>query len=282
MANIVRSDGVTVLWGPPGRGKSTYLSHCVAQIDRAQAVAVRHHYFLSVRDRSEGRFHYHAIVRSIEHQLRTTIPDLAGDSASELGEIIRRAADYLQRRALRLIVVIDGLDHVWREHRDHQDMTAVFDALLPLSNGVHLVVGTQRVANQHLPRKLIQALRTNQWTELPPMSVPAIYEWLRIQDSGGRLTTVARDEPRDTAIQDLATAFHEITEGLPLHLIYSFESLVRSGEAMNHGPGQSIAIVSGRRHSSLLPFPLGERAVCGTSHDACSFRPGIRSSSICL
>ena len=232
MANIVRSDGVTVLWGPPGRGKSTYLSHCVARIDRAQAVVVRHHYFLSVRDRSEGRFHYHAITRSLEHQFQTAIPDLAREPASELREIIKRAAHYLQRHALRLIVVIDGLDHVWRDHRDHEDMTAVFDALLPLSSGVHLVVGTQRVANQHLPRKLVQTLPANQWTELPPMSVSAIYEWLRTQDGGGRLTNLAGGQPRDTAIQDLATAFHEITQGLPLHLIYSFESLVRSGDAM--------------------------------------------------
>lgn len=58
---ISANDGVSVLWGSPGRGKSTYLSHCVESLDRDQAVCIRHHYFLSQRDRSEGRFHYQAI-----------------------------------------------------------------------------------------------------------------------------------------------------------------------------------------------------------------------------
>ena len=230
MANLVGSDGITVLWGPPGRGKSTYLSHCVARVDRAQAVPVRHHYFLSLQDRSEGRFHYHAIARSFEHQIRTAIPDLPDQSPPELGATIKHVATHLEGRGVRLIVVIDGLDHVWRDKHDREEMTALFDALLPLPSGVHLVVGTQRIASQHLPKKLVQELPTNLWTELPPMSVSAVSEWLRAQDAAGRLTTDARVQPRDAAIQDLARAFHEITKGLPLHLIYSFEFLVQSGE----------------------------------------------------
>ena len=40
------ADGVAVLWGPPGRGKSTYLSHCASELAaQDNVVCIRHHYF---------------------------------------------------------------------------------------------------------------------------------------------------------------------------------------------------------------------------------------------
>ena len=140
LEEITSSDGLTVLWGPPGRGKSTYLSHCVAGINLKSTVCIRHHYFLSLEDRSEGRFHYYAIAQSLKHQLEEAIPDLEGPSR-DLGELLETAAFRLEGEGRRLIVVIDGLDHVWRDHRDHEDMEALFDALLPLPDNVRLVVG---------------------------------------------------------------------------------------------------------------------------------------------
>ena len=46
------ADGVAVLWGPPGRGKSTYLSHCVSELaGQDNVVCIRHHYFLRLDER---------------------------------------------------------------------------------------------------------------------------------------------------------------------------------------------------------------------------------------
>ena len=174
------ADGVTVLWGPPGCGKSTYLSHCVERMDRRSAVCIRHHYFLSLEDRSEGRFHYHAIAHSLTRQLEEVVPDLP-TSREGLRKTLESAARHLQDESRRLVVVIDGLDHVWRDHRDHQDMQALFESLLPLPTNVRLVVGTQKIASEHLPTRLLKALPIGMWTELPLMSVQAVCRWLSSQ-----------------------------------------------------------------------------------------------------
>ena len=229
---ITGSDGLTVLWGPPGRGKSTYLSHCVADIDRKRAVCIRHHYFLSLEDRSEGRFHYHAIARSLKHQLKKAIPDLNG-SPRDLGGLLETVALRLQGEGRRLIVIVDGLDHVWRDHRDHEDMEVLFDALLPLPTNVRLVVGTQKIVSEHLPARLLNALPTEGWTELPLMSQAAVHRWLHFQDKAGRLNLeVVGRQTRGQVIRAVARAFHKTSHGLPLHLIYSFEAIVRTGEVV--------------------------------------------------
>ena len=226
---IIGSDGVTVLWGPPGRGKSTYLSRCVADIDESVALCIRHHYFLNVRDRSEGRFHYHAIVQSLVHQIERSVSNLDGPK-NDLALTLSHAADVLRSQGRRLIIVIDGLDHVWRDHRDHEEMEALFAALLPLPTNVRLVIGTQKIASQHLPTALLRALPVERWTELPLMSTAAVGRWLSYQQTAGRLDL--RVDPAYTstrAMRAVASALHEISQGLPLHLIYSFEALVRSG-----------------------------------------------------
>ena len=232
LKEILGSDGLTVLWGPPGRGKSTYLSYCVAGIDSKSTVCIRHHYFLGLEDRSEGRFHYNAIARSLEDQLEEAIPDLE-KSRENFGGLLERAALQLQGEGRRLIVVVDGLDHVWRDHRDHEDMEALFDSLLPLPPNVRLVVGTQKIASEHLPAKLLNALRLEFWTELPLMTQEAVHRWLQFQDKAGRLyLEVTGWQTRDHVVRTVARAFHEISQGLPLHLIYSFEAVVRTGNAV--------------------------------------------------
>ena len=227
----LESDGLTVLWAPPGCGKSTYLSHYVVRIDHNQAVCIRHHYFLSLTDRSEGRFHYHAIARSLKHQLHGVIPDFAENKS--LGESIEEAGNKLQQQNHRLIVIVDGLDHVWRDHRDREDMEALFDALLPLPSNVRLIVGTQKIANEHLPAKLLSAFPPEHWTELPLMSQEAVHRWLKLHDEAGRLNLeITGQQTRNQAVRIVARSFRDISQGLPLHLIYSLEAIVRSGKAV--------------------------------------------------
>ncbi len=232
LEEITGSEGLTVLWGPPGRGKSTYLSHCLENIDQKNAVCIRHHYFLSLEDRSTGRFHYHAIAQSLRHQLEKAIPDLRG-SREDFGDILEVAALRLQGKGRLLIVVVDGLDHVWRDHRDHEDMEMLFSALLPLPTNVRLVVGTQKIAREHLPASLLKALPTEHWTELPLMSQAAVHRWLSFQDKAGRLNVeVVGRQTHDQVVHAVANVFHDISQGLPLHLIYSFEAIARTGNAV--------------------------------------------------
>jgi len=231
LARVTGGDGVTVLWGPPGRGKSTYLSHCVDRLDRESILCIRHHYFLSLDDRAQGRFHVQAIARSLEDQLGEYMPAEARRTL-DIAAMINGAARTLAQEGRRLVVMIDGLDHVWRDNRDLEHMNELFAGLLPNGENVHLVVGTQKVATDALPTALLQAVPIERWTELPSMSVEAVRSWTRSQDEAGRLRL--REMPnREVERRSVADALHSISSGLPLHLIYSFESLVRSGDEVD-------------------------------------------------
>ena len=227
---ISRTNGVTVLWGSPGKGKSTYLSHCVQTLHSTKIVCIRHHYFLSLSDRSEGRFHYHAIRQSLEHQLRDAIPDLIAGQVS-LGELLERAACRLKSEDKQLLVIVDGLDHVWRDHKDREDMEALFEALLPVPDNMHLVVGTQKIANEFLPARLLSDLPLEDWTELPLMSCDAVHQWLLFHCNSDRMKlNVPGHSNCKSVLRSVARAFHTISHGLPLHLIYSFENMMLSGK----------------------------------------------------
>ena len=226
-------DGVAVLWGPPGRGKSTYLSHCVSELaGQDNVVCIRHHYFLRLDERGDGRFSYFAIERSLIKQL--TDAGLPGvPQKNGLANALEAAASEARRSGRRLVVVVDGLDHVWRGRRDLVQMELLFDALLPLPEGVRLLVGTQRVEDRHLPRDLLRALPKDQWTELPTMSVTTVRKWLTSHAMGDRLRVAdSRGKTNEEAINELGSALHRHSAGLPLHLVYSLEALLKSGEPL--------------------------------------------------
>lgn len=229
---VTQQDGTVVLWGPPGRGKSTYLSHLIDRKHSPDEVWVRHHYFLSLTDRTTARFYYAEIARSLIDQIEGALPDLSGGLS--LSETVKAAAANLQGRNGRLIIVVDGLDHVWREGRSVEQMAQLFNELLPLPTNVTLLVGTQKVPDDQLPARLLQRAPKAGWTELPLMSPRAVEVWLKGQHASGRLQVApVRDLSPALALARLARAFYDTSLGLPLHLIYAFEALVRKGGAIS-------------------------------------------------
>lgn len=220
-------DSVRVLWGPPGRGKSTYLSHLVEQRHPANEVWIRHHYFLSLADQSTHRFFYTDIAHSLGQQIRRRVKGI--DEGADLPSSIQSAASLLGAKKGRLVIVIDGLDHVWRERRSLEQMAQVFDTLLPLPPNVTLIVGTQKVPDEHLPLKLLKHAPKTSWQELPLMSEDAVGKWLRVQKRNGRLLIRRDGQPASRSMAAIAKAFHDISSGLPLHLVYALETLVRRG-----------------------------------------------------
>ena len=228
--HVLCHDGTTVLWGPPGRGKSTYLSHCFRKFETDKQICIRHHYFLRLSDRGTARFFFQEIERSLIRQLEEQLPDL-----QVAGQSLERWLDAAAQRAgetgRRLIVMIDGLDHVWREGRSLDHMQQLFAHLLPVREHMHLVVGTQKIAPKNLPHRLLQFCPEEAWRALPLMSANEIAHWLSVQHAAGRLTLVVGSNP-PAAIQVLAAAFHRVTGGLPLQLIYAFETLTRPGGSL--------------------------------------------------
>ncbi|WP_343518454.1 NACHT domain-containing protein [Sphingomonas sp.] len=228
--HILTTDGVTVLWGPPGRGKSTYLSYRFQKLEQAKQLCIRHHYFLNLAERRTTRFFFHEIEQSLVRQIREQRPDIQA-KGDNLGVWLDAAAQAAGDNGKRLIVVIDGLDHVWREGRSLDQMQQVFAHLLPARPNMHVVVGTQKIAPKHLPQRLLQYCPEEAWRALPLMSKSAVAHWLGVQYDAGRLL-LDNGRKLETTIQALAGAFHTITEGLPLHLIYAFEMLARPGGAL--------------------------------------------------
>ncbi|MYD45833.1 MAG: ATP-binding protein [Gammaproteobacteria bacterium] len=233
--SIIDSDGVSVIWGPPGRGKSTYLSHCVSELtDRDNVVCVRHHYFLRTDNHGAERFSFIAIERSLIRQLEEA-SILENPYKGGLSQALSTAAAEVFRAGHRLIVIIDGLDHVWRDRQDRTQMDLLFNELLPIPVGVSLLVGTQRVEDCHLPKKLLDKLPKSKWTELPAMSIEAIQQWLNshLANNTFQLAKNHAGKTDEETMNELSSALHDVSSGLPLHLVYTLETLLTSSEPLN-------------------------------------------------
>lgn len=227
-------NSVSVLWGTPGRGKSTYLSFFVGELHEREIPSVRHHYFLSLDDTSGNRLSFFEITTSLIHQMETLYPEaVAGlnEQTDPLRKWLAACGDYFKEQGKPFVVVIDGLDHVWRECGDIVQMQQLFAELLPASPNVHLVVGTQKVSQNRLPSRLIRHAEGSDWVEIPPMNQQSVHQWVAGQHEAGRLRLSDNGfvwEPGDM-MDEISEAFFEISQGHPLHLIYSFEALVRRG-----------------------------------------------------
>ncbi|WP_157907200.1 hypothetical protein [Sorangium cellulosum] len=80
---LTRTSGTIVLVAPPGVGKSTYASYLFRRL-RAKRAVLRHHYYISVRDRDSAlRLDHIRAAESLMH-------DLAEDYAEALGELTEK------------------------------------------------------------------------------------------------------------------------------------------------------------------------------------------------
>lgn len=217
---------VSVIWGSPGRGKSTYLSHVVKSLQDSDFAAVRHHYFLALDDSTIDRVSFAEIATSLMQQIAGLYPEAVQgmeDVPDKLRDWIERCGAYFLSLNKRFFLIIDGLDHVWREQQNTSQMEHLFNYLLPCPENVFLLVGTQKVPTTQLPLRLVQQAEDVDWIEVPAMDESAVHSWLAGQQGVGRLLL------REENLNEVSKAFHAISKGNPLHLIYSFESLVRRG-----------------------------------------------------
>lgn len=232
---IVKDENpITILWGTPGRGKSTYLSYLTQELQKEGAAIARHHYFVSAEDSSSNRISFIDISTSLMDQLYVRNPEaMAGvdENADKLRSAIRIAGANLAAKGQRLYIVIDGLDHVWRDTQRVDQLNHLFNELLPLPPNVSLIAGTQRVPDEQLPGKLLTIANDNDWIEIPRMDEVAVHSWVVKQDKACPL--ILRFDPtperRAEMINEIAKALYRSSQGHPLHLIYSYMELIRAG-----------------------------------------------------
>lgn len=227
------SSPLHVLTGPPGRGKSTYLSKLCEVLQSKDIPCLRHHYFLSTSDRSGDRHTSHVVTASLISQIEQFHPDVRLEKR-DLAESLYRCATHYKDKGKPFVVIIDGLDHVWRNQAgDKRPLDDLFDLLLPTPENMVLLVGTQPVEDAQLPVKLLAAAPRDTWRELPPMTAAAVLQHLREQAEIGRLTI---REPGIFGTQEHiegAEALRARTRGHPLHVLYATEELIRSGKPLS-------------------------------------------------
>lgn len=246
------SQPITIIWGTPGLGKSTYLSYLTQTLRSAGSVVVRHHYFLGSEDSSHNRTSFIDISTSIIEQLYQQNPEVMsgfGENIDKLRSAIEAAAENLSTEGKRLYLIIDGLDHVWRDTHRVDQLNHLFNELLPLPANVNLLVGTQRVSDEQLPGRLLTITKVDDWIEIPRMNEVTVHRWVAKQDEARPLILHFQPTPeqRVELIDEIAAAFFFISQGHPLHLIYAYEELIR--------PGRPIFVDDVRR---LPPCPGGD------------------------
>lgn len=222
---------VTVVWGTPGRGKSTYLSHLTSTLEVGQHAVIRHHYFVSLLESSADRSSFSEIAASLQSQLVSNYPaDSAGvgNDAAELRTDLELVARNLKPHGKKLVIVVDGLDHVYRDTRRVDQLNYLFNVIFPLPENVVLLVGTQKVPDEQLPAKLVSATKPADWLEIPKMDEAAVQNWVLRQHSS-RPLPLRQPAVNAHELADIAKAFADISQGHPLYLIFAYEALLRRG-----------------------------------------------------
>ena len=231
---LQENKSTTVLWGTPGRGKSTFLSHLTLELQKEGAAVLRHHYFIPAEEDYSDRTSFTDIAASLLEQLGARHAEAmngVSDNDRDFRRSIKAAAANLAKEGKRLYIVIDGLDHVWRDNRRVDQLNHLFNELLPAPENVSVIVGTQRVPDEQLPSKLLTLARDDDWQEIPAMEQTVVHGWLALMDDARPLLLRFDPTPdrRAELVSEVADALFQISQGHPLHLIYAYEQLVRAG-----------------------------------------------------
>lgn len=234
--DAVAANGKTiVLTGPPGRGKSTYLSALCDRLAEQNIPTVRHHYFLSTTERGRDRVNSHAVEQSIASQVKRFHPDVLAP-VGELRTLLEQCASHYKKLGKPFVLVLDGLDHVWRINAaDKRPLDDVFCQVIPCPDNMVLLVGTQPVDDAQLPKDLLTAAPKGEWRTLPAMSENAVRSYLHKMVQEGRLSTGFDGEYQaERQLQQASTALRARTNGHPLHLIYATMELEHAGGKLSN------------------------------------------------
>lgn len=154
-----RSSGCIVVWGKPGVGKSTYLSHLTELLTKTTNPVIRHHYFLPLAAPTGDRCDHRIVAANLTSQLQRYLiqsPKENPIDSSALPKWLASCGEECAAQGKVLTVVLDGLDHVYRDRRSIDELNRLFELIFPAPQGVVILVGTQRLADDIIPPVLRQ------------------------------------------------------------------------------------------------------------------------------
>lgn len=224
--------GCMVVSGLPGMGKSTYLSFLTDQLIEKKTPVIRHHYYLSPHFIGD-RITFNNAAQSLQSQIKSLYPlDFNSEKfdPQHLDIWISKAADRASESDKILVIIIDGLDHVYRERSDISQLEHLVNRIDPFKEKICLIYGTQPISDEYLPNSLLRsAPREKSWIDIPAMGLDAIKERIDFLVSIEEIDVVGEEEYQRREIVEISQALLEISQGYPLHLTYSLNSLKLSG-----------------------------------------------------
>lgn len=213
---ISQSDAADfVLADVPGAGKSTFLAKLAEHFLEHSIPCVRHHYYLGLSDRSMyERVRSGRTADALMAELASFSTAAINPSQEKLRQILTTTAGDLKARGLRLVVILDGLDHVLRTE-DADELGTVLKQLLPPPDNCSIVLGTRLI-----PIPAVSALLSH----IPPerrLTVPRLIH----EDCMAMMSNHQNLQISEHDTNSLAARLLRITEGLPLHAHYSLVQL---------------------------------------------------------
>lgn len=228
---------LTVLNGAPGVGKSTYLSYLKKELEDEEIPIIRHHYYLSQDDTTGDRYSWPIVSQSLMSQIQQHHEAVLGRLAHQnpnpknIRKWLEQCGETYRNDNKPFIVIIDGLDHVYRDRGTADPLLGIVDNLLPVPDNVVLVLGTRDVDDAHFPRRLLETAPRNRWIDLPFMNENAVRQWV---DFHAAQIGVPEDaQQRDYWLNTVSDALFQKSNGYPLHLTYTLQALLEAGKAVN-------------------------------------------------
>jgi hypothetical protein len=229
--------GCYVITASPGVGKSTYTSYLYDQLKKQDTPVIRHHYYLSQDDQTGvARLAHIRAAESLMYDLKGDYAEALGAHAGEnpvarsLREWLIACGGFYARQGKMLVVIIDGLDHVWRDTRSVEELTKLLQLVLPAPEGVVVLLATQPVDDSQLPPILLKYAPRDTWLRLPPLDQQAVAAWLRHHESelvlpAAKVMAPSERHVPDYQFQRISEALYEKSRGHPLHLRYTLKAL---------------------------------------------------------
>ena len=233
----ITSEKITVIWGAPGIGKSTYISYLFDCLKKQESIVIRHHFFLSVSDNVSDRIRYYTVVASLRGQLEKQFKNISKDDKN-LREILTKTAEEIRNTNStnkNLYIIIDGLDHVWRERGEIGQLNQLFNDLVPSpADNIRLIIGTQKVPTKELPNVFASHVLDSDWLQLPNMSQHNVADYVKPFFTDGFIMPLSENAAWQTReIAELSELLYTKTNGHPLHLHYTIQHIQNNGEGFS-------------------------------------------------
>lgn len=99
------------------------------------------------------RYKYWNIKNSILEQINNIFNHTFTEN-SVLNNVLSIISQEIDNK--KLLIIIDGLDHVWRDEQNTTVIQMILNDIFPLPNNIKLIVGTQPIGRDFIPKQLIE------------------------------------------------------------------------------------------------------------------------------